>query len=70
MGWLRRHEAPVAAALILIAVLTGWLLMPRLMLLASPAGPLAGLLIALVFMLALFGVLWLRSRWQRSRMGD
>jgi len=39
--------------------------MPRLMLLISGGGPLAGALAAIVFMLAFFAVLWLRARYQK-----
>ena len=55
----------VAAALILLAVVTGWMLMPRLMLLVSDGGPITGALVAIFFMLAFFAVLWLRARHQR-----
>jgi hypothetical protein len=65
MGWLKRHENIVAAAAIMVVVVAGWLLMPRIMLAASRGGPLAGVAIALAFMLAFFAVLWLRARHQR-----
>jgi hypothetical protein len=65
-GW----GAPVAAALILGAMVVGWLLMPRLMLLVSDGGPLAGVLVAVLFMLAFFAVLWLRARHQRRSNGS
>ena len=65
MGWLKRHENLVAAAIFMAAVIAGWLLMPRIMTAASGGGPLAGLAIALVFILAFIGVLWLRARHQR-----
>jgi hypothetical protein len=65
MGTPRAWEPLVAAAIIMIAVVAGWLLMPRIMLLASGGGPVAGLVIAILFMLAFFAVLWLRSRHQR-----
>ena len=55
----------VAAALILLALVAGWLAMPRLMLLVSGGGPLAGLAVAVLFLLSLFAVLWLRARHQR-----
>lgn len=63
----RRYEAPIAAAVILVAVTAGWLLMPRLMLMVSGGGPIAGVLVAIAFMLAFFGVLWLRARHQQRR---
>lgn len=65
MAWLKRHENVVAAAVIMIVVVAGWLFMPRIMRAASGAGPVAGLAIAGVFILAFFGVLWLRARHQR-----
>ena len=65
MSWLKRHESAVAAAVIMIVVIAGWLLMPRMMLAASRGGPLAGIAIAIAFMLAFFAVLWLRARHQR-----
>jgi hypothetical protein len=60
-----RHAPFVAAALILGAMVAGWLLMPRIMLMVSGGGPLAGVAVALLFMLAFFAVLWLRGRHQR-----
>jgi hypothetical protein len=65
MTWLKRHESLIAAAVIMIAVTAGWLLMPRLMLLVSGGGPLVGAAVAVAFMLAFFAVLWLRARHQR-----
>jgi hypothetical protein len=69
MSWLRRHEAPIAAGVIMVTVVAGWLAMPRLMLLVSGGGPLVGAAVAVAFILAFFAVLWLRARWQR-RSGD
>jgi uncharacterized membrane protein len=63
------RSALVAAAIILAAVCAGWLLMPRLMLLVSGGGPIAGVLVAIGFILAFFAVLWLRARHQRRREG-
>ena len=57
--------AIIAAALIILGTVAGWLLMPKIMLLASGGGPLAGVAIAILFMLAFFAVLWLRARHQR-----
>lgn len=65
MSWLRRHEAAIAAAIIMVAMVAGWLVMPRLMLMVSGGGPLAGVAVAVAFMLVLFAVLWLRGRRQR-----
>ena len=55
----------VAAAVIMIAVVTGWTLMPKIMQMVSGGGPIAGAAVAIVFMLAFFAVLWLRARHQR-----
>jgi len=55
----------VAAALILAAFIALFLLMPRIMLAVSGGGPAVGVLVAILFMLALFAVLWLRARHQR-----
>ena len=70
MSWLKRNEPLVAAALIMIALVTGWLLMPRLMLAVSGGGRFLGLAIALAFILAFFAVLWLRGRHQRRIKGN
>jgi hypothetical protein len=55
----------VAAALIMAAVVGGFLLMPRIMLAVSGGGPFVGVLVAILFILAFFAVLWLRARYQR-----
>ncbi|HWT31594.1 MAG TPA: hypothetical protein VN240_11285 [Propylenella sp.] len=70
MSWLKRNEPLVAAALIMTALVTGWLLMPRLMLGVSGGGRFLGLAIALAFILAFFAVLWLRARHQRRIKGN
>jgi hypothetical protein len=67
---LKRYEPFIAAAIIMIAVMAGWLLMPRIMLAASGGGPVVGLIIGLAFILSLFLVLWLRARWQRRSHRD
>jgi hypothetical protein len=36
----------------------------------SAGGPVAGVLVAIAFILSFFGVLWLRSLWQRSAEKD
>jgi hypothetical protein len=60
------ERAPfVASALIILATVTGWLLMPKIMLLVSGGGPFAGAAVAILFMCAFFAVLWLRARHQR-----
>ncbi len=61
----RRYEPLVAAAVIMLVFGGAWFVMPRIMLLVSGGGPLAGVLVAVAFMLAFFGVLWLRARHQR-----
>ncbi len=61
----RRYEPLIAAALIMLATGAGWFLMPRLMLLVSDGGPIVGAFVAILFILAFFGVLWLRARHQR-----
>ena len=70
MSWLRRNEPVVAAAIIMVALVAGWLLMPKLMLLVSGGGPFLGVAVAIAFMLAFFAVLWLRARQQRRIKGD
>jgi hypothetical protein len=70
MAWLKRHEPLIAAAVIMAVVVAGWLMMPRLMLLISGGGPIAGVAVAVAFMLAFFAVLWLRARRQRRIEGD
>ena len=55
----------VAAALIMAAIAGLFLLMPRIMLAVSGGGQFVGILVAILFMLALFAVLWLRARHQR-----
>ena len=57
--------ALVASALIILAAVGGWLIMPRIMLLISSGGPFVGVAVAILFMLAFFAVLWLRARHQR-----
>jgi hypothetical protein len=60
------RQAAVAAALILGFVAVGLLLMPRLVIgLSELTSPFAGAALALLFILAPFIVLWLRSRAQR-----
>jgi hypothetical protein len=60
-----RRGALIASAVIIAVVVAGWLVMPRIMLLVSGGGPLAGVAVAVAFMLAFFAVLWLRARYQR-----
>ena len=70
MSWLKRNEPLIASAIIIAAVVVGWLMMPRLMHMVSGGGPLMGLALALAFILAFFGVLWLRARRQRRLERD
>ena len=70
LTWLKRNEPAVAAAIIMAVVVAGWLAMPRLMLMVSGGGPLAGLALAIAFILAFFAVLWLRARRQRRLEGN
>ena len=65
-GW----SAPVAAAVILAAFAAGWLVMPRIMLMVSGGGRIAGVLVAIAFMLAFFAIFWLRARRQRYSDGN
>jgi len=55
----------IASAVIMVVVVAGWLVMPRIMLMVSGGGPIAGVAVAILFILAFFAVLWLRARHQR-----
>jgi len=46
------------------------LAMPRIMALVSWAGPFGGIAVAIVFMLAFFGVFWLRGRARKKPDGE
>jgi hypothetical protein len=59
------RKALIASAVIIAVVVAGWLVMPKIMLLVSGGGPIAGAAVAIAFMLAFFAVLWLRARHQR-----
>ena len=65
----KEHQPLIAAAVIMIVFGGAWFVMPRLMLLVSGGGPVVGALVAIAFMLAFFGVLWLRARHQRRSDG-
>lgn len=54
----------IAASIIMIAVFAIMLAMPKIMTLVGWAGPFGGIAVAVAFMLAFFGVFWLRSRVQ------
>jgi hypothetical protein len=55
---------------ILAAFAAGWLIMPRIMLMVSGGGRVAGVLVAIAFMLAFFAIFWLRARRQRHSDGN
>ncbi len=61
-----KTAALIAAAIIMIAVFAIMLAMPKIMALVSGAGPFGGIAVAVAFMLAFFGVFWLRSRAQKK----
>ena len=65
-----RRRAMIASAIILTATVAGWLLMPKIMLMVSEGGPYVAMLVAILFMLSFFGVLWLRARHQRRNRKD
>jgi uncharacterized membrane protein YqjE len=60
-------KSAIAAALILAFVAFGLMAMPGLVIgLADAVSPVAGAVLALAFVLAPFGILWLRSRYQQK----
>jgi len=61
-----KTAALIAAAIIMIAVFAIMLAMPKIMALVSGTGPFGGIAVAVAFMLAFFGVFWLRSRVQKK----
>ena len=66
-GRLKGNTAAlIAAAIIMTAVFAMMLAMPKIMALVSWAGPFGGIAVAVAFMLAFFGVFWLRSRTQKK----
>ena len=66
----QKTSALIAAAIIMIAVFAIMLAMPKIMALVSWAGPFGGIAVAVAFMLAFFGVFWLRSRAQNKPDGE
>jgi hypothetical protein len=64
------RSALIASAVIILATVVGWLLMPKIMLLVSKGGPFVGVAVAILFMLGFFAVLWLRSRYQQRSQRD
>ena len=67
---MRGYGPFVAAALIMAGVAGGMLMMPRVMEAVSGGGPLAGAAVAVAFILAFFGVLWLRGRHKARNRTD
>jgi hypothetical protein len=65
-----RRGAMIASATIIVVVVAGWLAMPKIMLMISGGGPLAGVAVALAFILGFFVVLWLRARHQQRHNRD
>ena len=60
-------NAAVAAAVILIGFGVAAYFMPTIVLALGETSPWAGGLVAALFVLAFFGVFWLRSRSQRDK---
>ncbi len=61
------RNAFIAAAVIMLAIGGGFLLMPTVMNQVAGFGPAGGVIVAIAFMAAFFVVLWLRGRYQRRR---
>ena len=60
-------NSAIAAALILVFVAFGLMAMPTLVIaLAEAVSPYAGAALALAFILAPFGILWVRSKYQHK----
>jgi uncharacterized membrane protein YqjE len=60
-------KSAIAAALILVFVAFGLMAMPTLVIgLADRISPYAGAALALAFILAPFGILWVRSKFQHK----
>jgi uncharacterized membrane protein YqjE len=60
-------NSAIAAALILVFVAFGLMAMPTLVIgLADSVSPYAGAALALAFILAPFGILWVRSKYQQK----
>jgi hypothetical protein len=64
------RNALIAAALIMLAIGGGLLLMPKIMTYVSGFGPAGGIAVAFVFMAGFFLVLWLRGRYQERHRDD
>lgn len=61
------RNAFIAAAVIMLVIGGGLLLMPTIMPYVAGFGPAGGVAVAIAFMAAFFVVLWLRGRYQRRR---
>lgn len=64
------RNAFIAAAVIMLAIGGGLLLMPTIMNRVAGFGPAGGVIVAIAFMATFFVVLWLRGRYQRRHRGD
>lgn len=64
------RSSAIAAAIILAITMLSLYFMPQVMNLASTVSPWLSAGIAALFVLAFFGVVWLRGRWRRSRDGE
>ena len=56
----------IAAAVILAVAIVGFYFLPQVMNSASTVSPWLSAVIAVLFVLAFFGVFWLRGRWRRD----
>ncbi|RCS23939.1 hypothetical protein DUT91_11830 [Phyllobacterium salinisoli] len=63
----KTRNAAIAAVAILLGFGALWLLMPRIMLALGAESPLLAGVFAVLFVLAFFGVFWLRARQQRRK---
>ncbi|PRD42706.1 hypothetical protein C5748_14890 [Phyllobacterium phragmitis] len=63
----KTRNAVIAAGAILLGFGVIWLLMPRIMLALGAESPLLAGLFATLFVLAFFGVFWLRARQQKRK---
>lgn len=62
----KTRNAAIAAAAIILGFGALWLLMPRIMLGIGAESPALAGVFAVLFVLAFFGVFWLRARQQRK----
>lgn len=63
----KTRSAVIAALVILFGFGILWILMPRIMLALGNESPALAGIFAVVFVLAFFGVFWLRARQQRRK---